>query len=153
MNRQNMLDPEGSNYNYNNQNNYSNDFEGNHEDPWYSASPKASNANNNNNMNSSPSPQKPFQNFNSMPYQNFNQAPSETNYNNYNNSMNFDNSGVNYNMNSSFEDEDPLLEELGINIEHIIFKSKAVIDPFKVKTHLLSLAIFILLFINANKLF
>jgi len=30
----------------------------------------------------------------------------------------------------SFEDEPPLLEELGINVEHILRKAKMVLNPF-----------------------
>jgi len=43
------------------------------------------------------------------------------------------NMNMNMNMNTTtnkFEDEAPLLEELGINVQHILLKTKAVVVPF-----------------------
>jgi hypothetical protein len=52
--------------------------------------------------------------------------------NDYSGSMNQNFSNVSENNGStSFEDEPPLLEELGINFDHIWEKTKSVLNPFK----------------------
>lgn len=54
-------------------------------------------------------------------------------FNDYSGSMdqgNFSSTSNNYDS-SSFEDEPPLLEELGINFDHIWEKTKSVLNPFK----------------------
>lgn len=45
-------------------------------------------------------------------------------------------------MYDDFDNEPPLLEELGVNIEHILNKTQAVVNPMKVATTILTISLF-----------
>lgn len=101
---------------------FSDDFGGNEVDPWYSNSPEKplqgnNNNNNNNNINNSINNNNSNNNMNS--YSNYNM--NDNNNNNTRYSGRFDL------QEDDYENEPPLLEEIGIRFDHIWDKTRAVI--------------------------
>jgi len=90
-------------------------------DPWFTASPTSSG------QNLAEYGDSMFGQTQSINNNNNNNLTSNYNYNAYNNS------GVNnMAMEEDYENEPPLLEELGIRFDHIWAKTEAVTHPLKV---------------------
>ena len=100
---------------------YDNSFNSS-DDPWFNGSEQGSPSSSHSNTQ------------HNQPVYNFNQTSSSVGGYGYNNQFggNSNNSFASAPFDDNFEDEPPLLEELGIRFDHILSKTQAVMYPRKV---------------------